>query len=384
MISDSIREAELVKDLLADEFDGVHLSTTDESTASEVQRLRPLLLVFSFRDLRAAEQSAVRLYASGLNDELQKLRSIVLCARADVRLAYSMCRKGRFDDYVLFWPMSDDVPRMKMAIHRALADASVPMESGPSAAELAAQARRLEDLETQLRRQLSRGEGVIGSTAEAVSVAEQELRATLGRLRSRATEGGTAALTSDGEPSPSHLSGELRQLDATLEHLTSADRAVRPLSQWIVEFHESIAPQLDALRELGRLADEVSCVILIVDDDEFQRELLGQMLQSAGYLLAFAASGLEALKTMRTVRPDLILLDYMMPDASGVEVTRHLRSVSRFATTPVIMITGISDREVVLRSMEVGVADFIVKPVDREILLAKVRRALAGYSSRHT
>jgi len=71
---------------------------------------------------------------------------------------------------------------------------------------------------------------------------------------------------------------------------------------------------------------------------------------------------------------DLILLDFKLPDLNGIEVTRRLKGEPRLAGIPVIMITGNSDRDLVLESRRKGVADFIVKPVERSVVLEKLRR----------
>jgi PleD family two-component response regulator len=117
-------------------------------------------------------------------------------------------------------------------------------------------------------------------------------------------------------------------------------------------------------------------VILVVDDDDFQRKFTGRILQSEGFEVCYAAGGRGALDLSKSRRIDLILMDLLMPDMNGLDVITQLSTEGRLARIPVIMITGNSEREIVLRSLEVGAVDFIVKPLDRATLLAKIRRAL--------
>lgn len=115
-----------------------------------------------------------------------------------------------------------------------------------------------------------------------------------------------------------------------------------------------------------------SC-ILIVDDDERGRELLESLLEPEGYLLVYAESGPQALEQARTVIPDLILLDVMMPGMDGYEVCQKLRADPILAEVPIILLTALDDRTSRLWGLETGADDFISKPYDRVELRARVR-----------
>ena len=116
----------------------------------------------------------------------------------------------------------------------------------------------------------------------------------------------------------------------------------------------------------------------MVDDDEFQRNLTARILEAEGYQLDLAASGSEAMTVLSGKQPDIILLDFLMPDMNGMEIISHIKADPRFAVIPVIMITGNSERDIVIKSVQLGAVDFVVKPFDRHTLLAKVDRALGA------
>ena len=88
------------------------------------------------------------------------------------------------------------------------------------------------------------------------------------------------------------------------------------------------------------------------------------------------ASGHDALSALRQRPPDLIIMDVNLPDINGIEVTRRLKSTGEYAEIPVIMLTGQSERDVIMSSRSVGAIDFVVKPFDRDVLLKKVSRRL--------
>ena len=116
-----------------------------------------------------------------------------------------------------------------------------------------------------------------------------------------------------------------------------------------------------------------SGTILIVDDEEVIRETLEGLLLVQGHQLAFASNGTEALAKAAEVRPDLILLDVMMPDMTGFEVCQQVRADPRLAEVPIIMVTALDDRESRLHGIKVGADDFITKPFDSVELQARVQ-----------
>lgn len=113
--------------------------------------------------------------------------------------------------------------------------------------------------------------------------------------------------------------------------------------------------------------------VLIVDDEPSARETLIAMLESEDLRLELANDGFQALQMIGQVRPDLILLDVMMPGMDGFEVCRRIRSTPQFAEVPILILTALDDRGSLLRGIESGADDFLTKPVDRQELVARVR-----------
>jgi DNA-binding response OmpR family regulator len=121
----------------------------------------------------------------------------------------------------------------------------------------------------------------------------------------------------------------------------------------------------------------VTAKLLVVDDEPRTAELTAEILRRAGYSVDVAGSGTEALERVRSVSPDLMLIDYEMPDMEAPEVLDSLRSGSERIPFPVIIVTGArhSPADQVV-GFERGAADYIVKGTDRQVLLARVRGAL--------
>jgi CheY-like chemotaxis protein len=117
-------------------------------------------------------------------------------------------------------------------------------------------------------------------------------------------------------------------------------------------------------------------VVLVVEDDEVLHTLVAAMLASEPLDLVFEIDGAAALDRIHAVRPDLVLMDVMLPGGDGVAITEQLKATSELAAIPVVMLTGEARLETLVRSMEAGAADFIVKPFTREALLAKLSKYL--------
>lgn len=117
----------------------------------------------------------------------------------------------------------------------------------------------------------------------------------------------------------------------------------------------------------------MNSTILIVDDNAASRETLESILGDQNYTLHMAEDGLQALEKADALRPDLILLDVMMPNMDGFEVCRRLRSTPGLAEIPIILLTALDDTASRLEGIESGADDFISKPFNRQELRARVR-----------
>lgn len=117
--------------------------------------------------------------------------------------------------------------------------------------------------------------------------------------------------------------------------------------------------------------------ILIVDDEEDIRELIAvNLLREEDYKLLEAVNGLEALHLAKTRRPDVIILDLMLPEMDGLTVFRNLREDPRTKSTPVIMLTARGRLEEKLTGLELGADDYLAKPFSPKELMLRVRNLL--------
>ncbi|WP_022924173.1 MULTISPECIES: MtrAB system response regulator MtrA [Serinicoccus] len=117
----------------------------------------------------------------------------------------------------------------------------------------------------------------------------------------------------------------------------------------------------------------MSARVLVVDDDQALAEMLGIVLRKEGYEVATCGDGGRAMPMFREFRPDLVLLDVMLPSKDGIEVCHELRAESG---VPVVMLTARTDTKDVVLGLEAGADDYVVKPFKPQELLARLRARL--------
>ena len=118
-------------------------------------------------------------------------------------------------------------------------------------------------------------------------------------------------------------------------------------------------------------------IILLADDDELIVEVLRNQLEREGYAVAVAGDGLQAVALARTVQPDLVLLDVMMPGLLGWDVCREIR---RFSDAPILMLSARGEEMDRILGLELGADDYIVKPFSFRELVARIRANLRRMS----
>lgn len=115
---------------------------------------------------------------------------------------------------------------------------------------------------------------------------------------------------------------------------------------------------------------------LVVDDLSFMRSVIGDMLRDAGFSVAGeAVNGREALSKYRALQPDVVILDITMPVMDGLKALEEIRKMDPSAV--VVMCSSMSDQDNIIRAIQLGASDFVVKPFKKSRMISAVRKALS-------
>ncbi len=128
------------------------------------------------------------------------------------------------------------------------------------------------------------------------------------------------------------------------------------------------------MKKAGWMSDKIidKIKVLIVDDSSFDRNLFSSVLEKKGFQVVCAESGAQCFEVLQTYMPDIILLDYMMPETSGKDVMLKLRKKYNTVELPVIMVTAKSDTSDIVELLSIGANDYVTKPVDFEVALMRI------------
>ena len=175
----------------------------------------------------------------------------------------------------------------------------------------------------------------------------------------------------DYDTKPVELNRLLGKMEALLAKFPSVE-SVTPKEQAIpiVEIHQNMSPVQPSSN------DSANYKILIVDDNDLNRDMLSRRLKRANYEVLLAESGEEALKILQQETVDLVLLDIMMPGLSGTDTLKRIRQNYSQAQLPVLMATAKDASEDMVKAFELGANDYITKPIDFPVALARIQSHL--------
>ncbi len=376
VVGDNAVDAEQVCGMLRDRYPHVEATTDPMKSDAVFDGIKPQLLVLSFKSLEACERFYLGLYRR--SEVIQSLahRTLLLCDKESVRRAFDLCMQEVFDDYVLFWPLVHDAKRLAMSAHLALCALDQEQALEPLS-ELANLARRAEALEEQLAQQVKLGRVHAQNAQNTARMAQASVSRAMGGLSERILANGLDdALTVRDASRVRKAFGTLQSesLIPTLEHVV---QAAQPIQDWMDTITSELAEPLRATQAMVHRAKLSRPQLLVVDDDVFMRRLLKQVLTSAQYDVEAVGTAADAQLFLATNRPDLILMDVLLPDSNGILLTREFKASKSNVDVPVIMLTGQIEKEVIVESRKAGAVGFVAKPFNRDILLKKVSKHLA-------
>jgi CheY-like chemotaxis protein len=373
--SNNVDDAAQLVARLKEEFADVRASTHPEKEVDDFEAFEPQVLVLAFEDIEKAQSYALGLYRFSRKISAHAHRTVLLCHKDQVRAAFALCKKGSFDDYVLYWPHAQDGLRLTMSVLSALRQIASTVMQGPSHVELVSHVRQVNAMQSVIDDQLREGERRARAATGSLTQAESTVLAGIDKLHELLA--GRVDIVDVKDAAALGRAFDILKSDPVSRAFKTTASAVEHATSTLVSnFRERLAPHIQALGALGDQISKTRPVIMLVDDDRMMQSLVAGALHDTAYELLSAHDGTAALSLLRRKRPDLILMDINMPDISGIMLTRRLKLMPDFAGLPVVMLTSEGRRESIEGSLKAGALDFVVKPFTKEALIKKLDRFL--------
>lgn len=139
---------------------------------------------------------------------------------------------------------------------------------------------------------------------------------------------------------------------------------------------EAAGPEAEEMKRAGEAVRPGLPLVLVVEDEEALVQLLRYNLEKAGFAVCEARDGDEALVLAAERKPDLVLLDWMLPGTSGIEICRQIRRMADMRSVPIVMLTARGEEADRIRGLDMGVDDYVAKPFSMSELVARLRAVL--------
>jgi CheY-like chemotaxis protein len=373
--SDNADDARQIVDELAVEFRNVEAASHPGTAVADFDAFLPDVLVLAFERLEKAQAYELGLYRMSRKVPQHVHRTVLLCEKNSVATAFELCRKGLFDDYVLYWPHAHDGHRLVMSVFNVARQSLESKASGPSHLQLLSHLKQIDEMRTLVHDQLTEGEKQVAVIEQSVNEARDAVGAAIEEVSERLA--GSNVLGILDAQDRTRLSGELDRLknEPVSQAFGATKAAITPARAWSTQLKDKLMPYITGLSALRETINHTPR-ILIVDDNDLDRKLIAKALDGEDYELELAGDGRSALALLRRGVPDLILMDVNLPDISGVSLTLRLKTLPHLARVPVLMLTSESRLHVLEQSVKAGAVGFIVKPFSKASMLAKLERFL--------
>ena len=355
VVSDSADELNDIQRLLNWEFGTLLKAHGEEEGLRLFKQHHPALLMLAFQHVEKADRFYLSLYRYDAEIHAVPHQTLLLCRGNESSKAYQLCQDGTINDYVADRPLYD-LFRLRLSVAQALNRFDREQYLYLLNSRIDNIVVGLREFDGTIAQMLCAGEWIHQSSVRTFQVFAQTLAIDLERMEENLSNQFDQERRDKRQKERQRMTEELKKTDDWLAQIESEQHA-----------RADAAPTAFPDRAIE---------IMLVDDDEFYRETLVDMLEEAGMHVQPVMDGNAALARLRQAWPQLILLDYNMPGIDGVETLKRIKSNPDTNAIPVIMLTGVSSRDIVTNCISAGAAGFIVKPGDREKILSKIDQVL--------
>ncbi len=368
IVSDNESELEEIRLHLSNGYTQVHAILNEDAAIRFFEAKKPALLLLAFNSLHRAETFYLTLFHACENIYDIPHQVIVFVTRSELERAYELCLREIFHSFVIVRPLLSQ-HFLRLAVTHALEkrEARLTIQRGHKlmhrlAGHVEGMREEFDQLvrENKVFREKQHGaqKGLVTSINARLGIFRDSLMGP--DMKEIVTVHDFEALHREFERV--REGGIVDQLE---HHHAKMEKA---LDSWTGNLEKHLMLLEKASVEVKQVKDSRVVKILVIDDDDIQRHMLCTVLEGRGYCVLQAANGNEGMGMLLSTEPDLVLLDYEMPDLDGVSLLRKVRTSPQLKDLPIIMLTGHHEKEVVKLCLASGANDYLVKPVHVERL----------------
>lgn len=375
-------------EVLSSQVDEFRTLTGHKDAEEVIATTEPKLIILARESVSKSIESYKLLAESGLLNYPHE--NILLCENKESGIAFKCCIKGIFSDYFVYKPMYENY-RFKMILHNALKRTQSQTEVNKLRDE------HFGKIDDDLKNLIDEAASYRSQATETLNNAREKLNNHKGinvlqdQLLQDLQKEHLSPLIDSLESQLEKVAEELKkrlqerrfslaELAALLNEKDNSDTAetVQETKNKTAEMKDKPSPipseQHSPLSETPQKKSDIK--IMVVEDNEFYREMVSRILIGEGYQVVSVESGLDAIKKLKKQRFSLVLLDLFMPNLDGYNTTKNLRSIPNCKNLPIVAISANKNKEIIRKWATLGLTAYITKPSTKSSLLKAVDKAL--------
>jgi response regulator RpfG family c-di-GMP phosphodiesterase len=368
LLSDSPYEVKNTQKLLGADFGKISATTCEESARLLFKENRPALLILSYEHVGEALEFYLSLHDSVLKTTAIPHKVLLFCNNKGSETAYNLCKHDVIDDYIACRPLFDPF-RLRLSVQQNIERYKQELRYAKNANNLEKITSDIQSLSVLTIEKLQQfvGEQIkstkfLDQHSKKLSQATRELQKNIKSLFSKNNNRKLGAIIEK------EISGfKEKSVDKPILSLSEELHSTQNKIEYLVNDFKLFLNNLDS-----SIHKQKEIKVLVIDDDDMYREMVLSMLENEALTIKTFNCGYAAIEYLQSETTDIILLDYNMPNINGLAVLRLLKASGTLKEIPVVMLTGVNSKQIVVESIKAGAKGYIVKPSNRKILLNKI------------
>lgn len=372
IVTDSKDEKENVQQLLGSEFGSLLATEISSEGLQLLIKFKPTILILAFASVIKAKKFYLALYQQNKQISATPHQTLLLCKGSESEEAYQLYKRGMVDDYVADRPMYDPF-RLRLSVAQALNRRNAASNNSWLNHQVNKVTQGLFQLNQLVNNKMQTGVNYQNESVNLFESFTHDLAKDLKQL-----EQNISLLSSEsGDPINQQELGKHFKAFNTNTLQAGSKQVLDSLKKSQGELKTINTEYRNAATNMKQAQEKKPVIeVMIVEDDDMYREMVTTMLESGGMHAMGVADGNSAINNLQFRKPDVILMDYMMPGIDGISLLKQIKGNSELKHIPVIMLTGEKSREVIGKSVSAGASKFIVKPSDRKTIIATINSVL--------